>query len=151
MQDITLTNDDHQLLLNLSKKKRIKLQDNSTIHHVITRLGLIDSYNQLSETVRNHSMYEDSKGNSGTSPAGFMLQINRRIKAAIGKPVPNLNGLDEMEVARLMRSVADVKIKQGESARALRSDIKSEVYSAIEKIQEVFSSNYEKSGLSKIS
>lgn len=98
----------------------------------IARLQALLADGMLKKHVTDHHNYIDQADKSGSSKGGFMLQINKRVKASFGMPAPDLPHAGQRVLAMCREAVAR-GIVAGEDRQDLRADIKQTVYGEIER------------------
>jgi len=118
----------------LVKQKKMKLPKGASDKAIMQRLYGIIAYKDITDTVKKHGEYQDEFGNKATSLAGFVIQINRKIKELFKVSVTDLVKEDDLEKLNIIRSRVSKKITECERLGKLRSEIKREVYILIETI-----------------
>lgn len=122
--------DDIAELLALAGKKNIKISGND-IEATITRLQSILADGVIKQTVTKHKKYMDKEGNSSSSAAGLVIQINRRISVAYGVKRAEMNAFQLTHASLLLRDIAEI-IVNGENNNLTRPKIKTRIYEAID-------------------
>lgn len=132
---VELEKSDIEDILAVAKKKRIDLKKYNDIEKVVSRCNMLIADKNLKDTVTAHSKYEDASGNKGSSPGGFMIQINKKLKAAAGCSVTTITEPEKMNVITLARNVIPVVIKNGEATIQERKVIKTKVYDFVDTVK----------------
>lgn len=103
----------------------------------IARRSSLVAHNRLMATISRHSEYVGPDGKFSTSPGGFAIQINRKIKKVFGRPVEDIKDDYGMDTLTAIKIKIDRVINYGESVPMNRSDIKKIVYKAIDDVYEL--------------
>jgi hypothetical protein len=131
-------NTEKQSILEKASLKKMGLPDYASENAIVERYLSLEAYRNVRDAITDHAEYIDGKGEFSTSPKGFAMQINRRIKEVFGKSVDEMSTeMEYMILTRIREAIAST-IKQGEKMNKDRKDIKQRVYKLIEDVYAVY-------------
>lgn len=103
----------------------------------IARRSSLVAHNRLMATIAKHAEYVGPDGKGATSPGGFAIRINMRIKALFGKPVDEIKDDYGVDTLTAIKTKIDRVITYGESVPLNRHAIKKLVYKAIDDVYKI--------------
>ncbi|MCU7833695.1 MAG: hypothetical protein KZQ83_00470 [gamma proteobacterium symbiont of Taylorina sp.] len=123
----------------MSKKLIVANNLTSLVLHQNNEVALNDSRRaahisdaEVKQTVINHSLYQDKAGKKSSSPAGLVMQINKKVKSHFALSVDEMS-VDELLLLVALRNAIVRIITDGEKNELLRKEIKRVIYDTIEK------------------
>lgn len=132
--EIVVSNEEKSLVESLIKNKGKNLPAELSESAMFQRVYSLMEYQNLRDVVTAYGDYVDDKGVKSTSLGGFVIQINKHIKACFGHPVDDLRSEDDIELLVLLRKRVARKIANDMCNRIDRKDTKKDVYELIDRL-----------------
>jgi hypothetical protein len=132
MSELTIY-EDEQKLLDAGKSKRLKKVFLQDLQLLASKILSLENDKILKNEATDFSKYVDPEGEKSTGAKGFMIQLNKRIKSAIGKSVQEIQQTEDMLLVAAVRLKLAKMIKSQKEQNKLRREVKDNAYDFIDK------------------